>query len=166
MNYNHEIDLTKREYAHIEVTGWHTMKRTQQAFTMIELMTVLAIIGVLTAFALPTYQNYSIRAQIAEGLGLTGPLTLAIAAYRNDNGVYPGNNADAALPPPDGYAGRFVDSIGINGSVISILYGNEAHALIRGRFVTLSATGSDGSVRWTCAGGGTISNSYLPPSCR
>jgi type IV pilus assembly protein PilA len=142
------------------------MKRTQQAFSMVELMTVMAIIGVLTAFALPAYQGYSIRAQIAEGLGLTGPLTLAISAYRNDNGTFPSDNADAALPPPDGYAGRYVESIGINGNVISILYGNQANVRISGRFVTLSATGTDGSVRWTCAGGGSISNSYLPPSCR
>jgi type IV pilus assembly protein PilA len=142
------------------------MKRKQQAFSMIELMTVMAIIGVLTAFALPAYQGYSIRAQIAEGLGLTGPLTLALAAYRNDNGIYPSDNSEAALPPPDGYAGRYVDSIGINGNVISILYGNQANAQINGRFITLSATGSDGSVRWTCASGGSIANSYLPPSCR
>jgi type IV pilus assembly protein PilA len=142
------------------------MKRTQQAFTMIELMTVMAIIGVLTAFALPAYQGYSIRAQIAEGLGLTGPLTIAIASFRNDNGMYPTDNAEAALPPPGMYAGRFVESIGINGNVISILYGNNANAQINGRFVTLSGTGTDGSVRWTCTGGGSIASSYLPPSCR
>jgi len=142
------------------------MKKMQHAFTMIELMTVMAIIGVLAAIALPAYQSYTVRAQVAEGLGLTGPLTLAIVAYRNDNGVYPSDNADAALPPPDAYAGRFVESIGINGNVISILYGNEANALINGRFVTFSATGTDGSVSWTCASGGAILSSYLPPSCR
>jgi type IV pilus assembly protein PilA len=142
------------------------MKRTQQAFTMIELMTVTAIIGVLTAFALPAYQGYSIRAQIAEGLGMTGPLTLAIAAYHNDHGSYPGDNAEAALPPPDGYAGRFVNSIAISGNVISIQYGNEANALIRGGDVTFTATRTEGSVSWTCASGGRISRAYLPPSCR
>ncbi len=142
------------------------MKRKQQAFTMIELMTVMAIIGVLTAIALPAYQNYSIRAQIAEGLALTGPLTLAVAAYQNDNGTYPVDNAAAAVPPPDGYAGRFVESIAINGNVISIRYGNEANALISGRNATLTATRTDGSMSWSCAGGGNILKSYLPPSCR
>jgi type IV pilus assembly protein PilA len=142
------------------------MNRTQQAFTMIELMIVMAIIGVLTSFALPAYQSYSIRAQIAEGLGLTGPLTLAIAAYQNDNGTYPSDNAEAALPPPDGYAGRFVNSIAISENVISIRYGNEANALIQGREVTLTATRTAGSLSWVCAGGGSISRSYLPPSCR
>ncbi len=142
------------------------MKRKQQAFTMIELMTVMAIIGVLTAIALPAYQNYSIRAQVAEGLALTGPLTLAIAAYQNDNGTYPADNAAAAVPPPDGYAGRFVESIAINGNVISIEYGNEANALISGHDVTLTATRTDGSVSWSCASGGYILRSYLPPSCR
>jgi type IV pilus assembly protein PilA len=142
------------------------MKITQQAFTMIELMTVMAIIGMLTAFALPAYQSYTIRAQVAEGLALTGPLTLAISAYRNDHGAFPTDNAEAALPPPDGYAGRFVESIGINDNVISILYGNDANTLIHGQFVTLTASGNDGSVSWTCASRGPISNGYLPPSCR
>ena len=142
------------------------MKRTQQAFTMIELMTVMAIIGVLTSFAIPAYQSYSIRAQIAEGLGMTGPLTLAVAAYQNDHGSYPSNNAAAALPPPSEYAGRFVDAIAISGNVISIRYGNEANALIQGRDVIFTATRTEGSVGWTCASGGQISRSYLPPSCR
>jgi len=133
---------------------------------MIELMTVVAIIGVLTAFAIPAYQGYSIRAQIAEGLGMTGPLTLAVAAYHNDHGSYPGDNAAAALPPPSEYAGRFVNSIAISGNVISIRYGNEANALIRGRDVIFTATRTNGSVGWACASGGSISNSYLPPSCR
>jgi type IV pilus assembly protein PilA len=142
------------------------MKRTQQAFTLIELMTVTAIIGVLTAIALPAYQSYSIRAQIAEGLGMTGPLTLAVAAYHNDHGSYPGDNTEAALPPPNGYAGRFVDSIAISENVISIRYGNEANALIQGRNVTFTATRREGSVSWACASDGRISKSYLPPSCR
>jgi type IV pilus assembly protein PilA len=142
------------------------VKRTQQAFTLIELMTVVAIIGVLTAFALPAYQNYSIRAQVAEGLSMTGPLTLAIAVYQNDHGSYPSDNAEAALPQPSAYAGRFVDSIAVSGNVISVRYGNEANALIHGRDVNITATSTDGSVAWTCASGGRISNSYLPPSCR
>lgn len=142
------------------------MKRTQQAFTMIELMTVMAIIGVLAAIALPAYQSYSIRAQIAEGLGLTGPLTLAIAAYHNDIGTYPSNNTAAALPPPDAYAGRYVDSIGIDENVISIRYGNQANELINGHSVTFTATHTNGSVSWNCASGGYILRSYLPPSCR
>ncbi len=142
------------------------MKRTQEAFTMIELMTVLAIIGVLAAIALPAYQNYLIRAQIAEGLSLTGPLTVAIVAYHNDNGSYPSDNAEAALPPPDGFAGRFVESIAVNGNEISIEYGNQANARINGHDVIITADRTDGSTHWTCASGGYISRSYLPPSCR
>ncbi len=142
------------------------MKRAQHAFTMIELMIVVAIIGVLAAFAIPAYQSYTIRAQVAEGLGLTGPLTLAIASYHNDNGTYPSDNTEAALPPPDAYAGRFVESITIDENVISIEYGNDANALISGHDVTLTATRTGGSVSWTCASGGFIPRSYLPPSCR
>ncbi len=138
----------------------------QQGFTLIELMIVVAIIGVLTAFALPAYQGYSVRAQIAEGLGMTGPLTIAVAAFHNDNGIFPVNNAAAALPPADGYAGRYVESISVSGAVVSIRYGNNASAQISGHNVTLTAIRNEGSVSWTCATGGFISKSYLPSSCR
>jgi len=142
------------------------MSKTQQGFTLIELMIVVAIVGVLTAFALPAYQSYSIRAQIAEGLGMSGPLTTAVVAFHNDTGVFPLSNAEAALPPADGYAGRYVESISVNGATVSIQYGNNANALISGRDVLLTATKNDGSMSWTCATGGAISKSYLPRSCR
>jgi len=142
------------------------MSRAQQGFTLIELMIVVAIIGVLTAFALPAYQSYSIRAQIAEGLGMTGPLTTAVTAFHNDRGAFPLDNADAALAPADGCAGRYVESISVTGAVVSIQYGNNANALISGRDVTLTAIKNDGSMSWTCATGGAISKTYLPSSCR
>ena len=142
------------------------MKKTQQAFTLIELMTVLAIIGVLVALALPAYQKYTIRAQIAEGLGLTGPLTVAVTAYHNDHGVFPNDNTDAALEPALAYAGRYVEFITVAGNEVSIRYGNRANVTISGREVILTATRNDGSTSWNCSGDGVISKAYLPPSCR
>ena len=142
------------------------MKKVQQGFTLIELMIVVAIIGILVSLAIPAYQSYSIRAQISEGLNLSGPLKNAVAAFHNDNGAFPIDNAEAALEAAGSYSGNYVDSISVNGAVISILYGNNASAQISGQTVTLTAMGNLGSVSWTCASGGVILESYIPSSCR
>ena len=142
------------------------MKKVQHGFTLIELMIVVAIIGILISVAFPVYQGHSIRAQISEGLNLSGPLQSAVAEFHNDTGAFPIDNADAALEAAGGYSGNYVESISVNGAVISIEYGNNANAQISGQTVTITATGNLGSVSWTCASGGVISESYLPSSCR
>jgi type IV pilus assembly protein PilA len=142
------------------------MNRNKKAFTLIELMIVVAIVGLLALIALPAYQSYSIRAQIAEGLNLTGPVKDAVVAFVNDNGTFPTDNADAALEVPTSYAGAYVQSISVTGAVISIRYGNDANAQISGQTVTLTAVNNVGSVSWTCASGGMIADVYLPSSCK
>jgi len=142
------------------------MNKVQRGFTLIELMIVVAIIGILVSVAIPAFQGYTNRAQISEGLNLSGPLTTAVAEFYSDSGAFPIDNADAALEAAGGYSGNYVDSISVNGAVISILYGNKASAQISGQTVTLTAMGNLGSVSWTCASGGVISERYLPPFCR
>ena len=141
------------------------MKKLQQGFTLIELMIVVAIIGIMASIAMSTFQNYLIRAQISEGLSLTGPLKTAIAAYINEKGVFPTDNADAALEAPGEYAGSYVTSISVSGAIISIVYGNNANVQISGESVLLTAANNVGSVSWTCASGGVILDAYLPSAC-
>lgn len=142
------------------------MKLKSHGFTLIEIMVVLAIIGIVASMALPAYQRYTIRAQVAEGLSLAGPLQRGLTAYYNNDGNYPVDNSDAALLPPGNYAGRYVDSISISGPVISITYGNQASAIISGNTVELTAIGSNGSLSWQCRTGGVIATSHLPSICR
>lgn len=142
------------------------MKNNQQGFTLVEVMIVVAIIGTLTAIAIPAYQNYLVRAQIAEGLGLSGPLKNAVTAYHEQNGVFPANNAEAALGAPATFSGNYVDAISISDGVVSIQYGNKANAQISGQTVILTATNNLGSVSWNCSSGGTISFTFLPSACR
>jgi len=142
------------------------MKNRDNGFTLIELMIVVAIIGILASIALPAYQSYSIRAQVSEGLSLTSPVKNAVVAFVNDNGAFPIDNSDAALYSATSYAGSYVQSISVSGAVISIQYGNRANAQISGETITLTAVVNDGSVSWICASGGTISNLYLPSSCK
>ncbi len=129
-------------------------------------MIVVAIVGILASVAIPAYQRYLVRAQVSEGLHLTGPLQIAVAEYNMDTGAYPADNADAALLAPGNYAGKFVDSISVAGPVISVLYGNDANSEISGEVVTMTATRAGGSVSWTCASGGVIPDRYLPSVCQ
>jgi len=142
------------------------MKKIEQGFTLIELMIVVAIIGILASIAIPAYQSYLIRAQISEGINMSGPFKNAVAAFHKETGVFPVGNADAALDLPASYTGNYVDSISVSGDVISILYGNNANAEINGWTVTITATANEGSMNWACASGGIISDTYLPSSCR
>jgi type IV pilus assembly protein PilA len=141
------------------------MKTVQKGFTLIELMIVVAIIGILASMAVPAYQSYTIRAQIAEGLNLSGPLKNAVASYSIDRGAFPANNADAALQAPASYTGKYVDSISVTGNTIAILFGNDANAQISGRTLNLIAVRNFGSISWSCASG-VIPSSYLPAVCR
>ncbi len=142
------------------------MKKSQHGFTLVELMLVVAIVGILALIALPAYLSYAIRAQIAEGLYLTGPIKNAIAQYHNDNGMFPADNDDAALEAAEDYSGKYVFSISVDGAAISIQYGNDANAKISGQTVTLTAIHHEGSVSWVCASDGVISTMYLPSSCK
>jgi type IV pilus assembly protein PilA len=141
------------------------MRAAQKGFTLIELMIVVAIIGILATVALPAYQTYSIRAQVSEGLNLTGPVVQAVAEYHVDHGAFPASNADAAVAPAAAYAGSYVSSVTVNGASIDILYGNRANAAINGEVVSLTAVNNLGSIHWNCSSG-AIQDAYLPASCR
>ncbi|MDJ0905908.1 MAG: pilin [Woeseiaceae bacterium] len=142
------------------------MNAKQSGFTLIELMIVVAIIAILASIALPMYNSYTIRAQVAEGINLTGPVKTAVAEYVTDHGQFPTDNDDAALEAETEYSGSFVSEISVSGAVISVLFGNNASAEISGETVTLTAVDNGGSLSWDCASGGVISDNYLPSSCK
>jgi type IV pilus assembly protein PilA len=142
------------------------MKKNSGGFTLIELMIVVAIIGTLAAIAIPAYRTYTIRAQVAEGLNLTGPFKQAVGEFHDSNGGYPADNTAAGLSAPVNYTGKYVFSVEVAGPIVTILYGNDANAIINGETVVLVATNNSGSVSWECSSGGVISDVYLPTVCR
>ncbi len=142
------------------------MKKRHQGYTLIELMITVAILGILASVAVSAFQTYSVRAQVSEGLHLSGPLQSAVAEFYNDRGAFPADNNDAGILAANNYTGQFVSGISINGAVISIMYGNRASAKIAGETVTLTAVPDLGSLNWDCASGGVIPDTLLPQICR
>ncbi len=140
--------------------------KKQQGFTLIELMIVVAIIGILAAIAIPAYQDYTIRAQVSEGLNLAGGAKAAVTEYFQDRGVMPTNNLTAGLAGAAEIAGKYVDGVTVANGVISVGYGNSAHAtLAPGTLVLTPSTAAAGSVQWICTGTG-IAPKHLPAACR
>ena len=143
-------------------------RKPQQGFTLIELMIVVAIIGVLASIAIPAYQDYTIRAQVSEGLNLAATAKNAVSTYHVDRGRFPTDNIEAGIAELDEIVGKYVDQVEISDGNIEIRYGNEAHTTILGRHLQLTPdTSRPGSVIWVCATvGEEIEDKHLPSACR
>ena len=138
------------------------MKKNMQGFTLIELMIVIAILGILLAIAIPAYQDYTIRAKVSEGLNLAAAPKLAVSEYQQSNGAFPTTNASAGY---DGAATTIVSSIAI-GAAGQILITYAAPTEIAGDTITLTpATTAAGPITWSCRAG-SLEPKYTPSSCR
>jgi type IV pilus assembly protein PilA len=131
------------------------MKTLQKGFTLIELMIVVAIIGILAAIAIPAYQDYTIRAQVSEGLNLAAAAKAAIAETFLNKGEPPANRLEAGMDNTNGDGtetqGKYVESVNIVNGEIVITYGREANARIVGETLMITPYESvDLSVVWRC----------------
>ena len=146
------------------------MKKVQQGFTLIELMIVVAIIGILAAIAIPAYQDYTIRAQVSEGLNLTGAAKVAVTEFYQDSGTMPDDNATAGLPDETEITGKYVTQVEVTtNGLIEVTYGGSANAKITDAILALEPLDNIGSISWTCTDGGAtpeLENKWLPASCR
>ncbi len=165
------------------------MKTVQKGFTLIELMIVVAIIGILAAIAIPAYQDYTIRAQVSEGLMLAGDYKTGVAEYYAQTGAWAVNAAQATgVTTAGNKTGRYVSAVSVNTGTITVTYGLNASAAISTNVVGLQPYRNlNGDVVWKCGfaaapGGGavdtdlantssasvttTVSGKYLPANCR
>ncbi len=143
--------------------------KKQRGFTLIELMIVVAIIGILAAAAVPMYLDYAVRSQIADGLTLASGAKSAVTEFYQDRGRMPTDNTEAGLSGSSEIQGKYVSSVSVGNQdgVITVTYGNDVNQVISGESVTLTAdTSESGSVRWVCDSGGVIEDKHLPSACR
>jgi type IV pilus assembly protein PilA len=156
------------------------LKQVQKGFTLIELMIVIAIIGILAAIAIPAYQNYTIRSQVTEGLTLGDGWKTAISEYYANTGCWPTINNLAGMNCSQG---KYESSVTVaSGGVIAITYGNQANTKISGSTLSIVPfTNSNNDVLWVCgtatqptsvatmATGASVATNigaqYLPTSC-
>ena len=167
------------------------MTKLQKGFTLIELMIVVAIIGILAAIAIPAYQDYTIRAQVSEGLNLAAAAKAAVAETFLNRGAAPANRTAAGMSATNtDTKGKYVSSVDINNGVIMVQYGGtEVNNAINGATLGLTPyVTADNSVAWKCgfanapggltalmpglsaANNGTLGDAtnskYLPAACR
>jgi type IV pilus assembly protein PilA len=156
------------------------MKSMQKGFTLIELMIVVAIIGILAAIAIPAYQNYTIRSQVTEGLNLASAVETGVAEYYANTGRWPANMANAGGDAVNAPSGKYVTGVTVTtGGVITATYGNQANsAILAGTLILTPGPNLNGDVSWICGDHtaptgisvtgtkGTVAQKYLPQVCR
>ncbi len=150
--------------------------KQQHGFTLIELMIVVAIIGILAAIAIPAYQDYTVRAKVSEGLNVAGAAKLAVAeTYDSKGGMPTGTNTSFGLPSPDSISSQYVSSISVaNTGIITITYSNAlgGNPSANGKTLVLAPiTANEGAMDWDCADNvaataGTMQAKYRPSECR
>ncbi|HIF0067555.1 TPA: pilin [Neisseria meningitidis] len=158
------------------------MNTLQKGFTLIELMIVIAIVGILAAVALPAYQDYTARAQVSEAILLAEGQKSAVTEYYLNHGTWPGGNSDAGVASASDIKGKYVKSVEVkNGVVTATMLSTGVNKEIQGKKLSLWAKRQDGSVKWFCGQPVTrnasadavtadtdkkIDTKHLPSTCR
>ncbi|HGG9537279.1 TPA: pilin [Neisseria meningitidis] len=158
------------------------MNTLQKGFTLIELMIVIAIVGILAAVALPAYQDYTARAQVSEAILLAEGQKSAVTEYYLNHGEWPKNNTSAGVASSSTIKGKYVKEVTVaNGVITATMLSSGVNKEIQGKKLSLWAKRQDGSVKWFCgqpvernanaddvAADGTnkIDTKHLPSTCR
>ncbi|MBJ7793276.1 pilin [Neisseria meningitidis] len=127
------------------------MNTLQKGFTLIELMIVIAIVGILAAVALPAYQDYTARAQVSEAILLAEGQKSAVTEYYLNHGKWPGDNSSAGVASSSKIKGKYVKEVKVaNGVITATMLSSGVNKEIQGKKLSLWAKRQDGSVKWFC----------------
>ncbi|MBH6231417.1 pilin [Neisseria meningitidis] len=127
------------------------MNTLQKGFTLIELMIVIAIVGILAAVALPAYQDYTARAQVSEAILLAEGQKSAVTEYYLNHGTWPDGNSNAGVASSSTIKGKYVKEVTVaNGVITATMLSSGVNKEIQGKKLSLWAKRQDGSVKWFC----------------
>ncbi|EPH7803894.1 pilin, partial [Neisseria gonorrhoeae] len=127
------------------------MNTLQKGFTLIELMIVIAIVGILAAVALPAYQDYTARAQVSEAILLAEGQKSAVTEYYLNHGEWPKDNTSAGVASASDIKGKYVKEVEVkNGVVTAEMASTGVNKEIQGKKLSLWGRRQDGSVKWFC----------------
>ncbi|HFC6706598.1 TPA: pilin [Neisseria meningitidis] len=127
------------------------MNTLQKGFTLIELMIVIAIVGILAAVALPAYQDYTARAQVSEAILLAEGQKSAVTEYYLNHGIWPGDNSSAGVASSSDIKGKYVQSVTVaNGVITAQMKSSGVNNEIKDKKLSLWAKRQAGSVKWFC----------------
>ncbi|UYM74364.1 pilin [Neisseria gonorrhoeae] len=128
------------------------MNTLQKGFTLIELMIVIAIVGILAAVALPAYQDYTARAQVSEAILLAEGQKSAVTGYYLNHGEWPKDNTSAGVASPaSNIKGKYVQKVEVNNGVVTAtMASSNVNKEIKDKRLSLWAKRQDGSVKWFC----------------
>ncbi|WP_238945798.1 pilin [Vandammella animalimorsus] len=137
----------------------------KNGFSLIELMVVVAIVGILASVAIPAYQSYVGRAQLAEAFSLASSARSAMHEFHDRAGAWPSSNMSAGLASPGSISGKYVASVTISGpNIVAQMRSSNVTAGLAGKTLTLTTSvHPNGSYVWACSS--TADKVYLPSSC-
>ncbi|HEZ3190466.1 TPA: pilin [Neisseria meningitidis] len=161
------------------------MNTLQKGFTLIELMIVIAIVGILAAVALPAYQDYTARAQVSEAILLAEGQKSAVTEYYLNHGEWPSDNSAAGVASSSTIKGKYVKEVTVaKGVITATMLSSGVNKEIQGKKLSLWAKRQAGSVKWFCGQpvtraanntaddavkadtNGKIDTKHLPSTCR